>query len=253
MAMNWHSNIIMINHVIVSIFFLVLTEYSWADTQKISIVTEEWPPYNYSENSSLKGSSVEIVKEIAKKLKVNIDIQIFPNMRATAMLNKNPRTMLISMMRTPEREKKYKWVGPLDDSSIYFYKKKGNPVVVLTLSDAKKVHSICTRHGGLVPSMLKASGFSNLNSVANDGEATYKMLILDRCDLAISDSPMGVSYLLKKMNYPSDAIVQTAVRLVAFPIYIACSKDIPDAEIARWQAALNSLKASGAFNTIQGR
>lgn len=253
MAVNCDSKIIMIEHVIVSILFLVLTGYSWADAKKISIVTEEWAPYNYREHGSLKGSSVEIVQAIAKKLNADVDIQLLPNMRATAMLNKNPRTMLISMMRTPEREKKYKWIGPLDDSSIYFYKKKGNPVVVSTLADARKVGSICTRHGGLVPSMLKASGFTNLISVANDGEATYYMLIRDRCDLAISDSPMGVSYLLKKMHYPSDAIVQTAVRLVAFPIYIACSKDIPDAEIARWQMALNSLKASGAIKAIQGR
>lgn len=251
--MNCDSNIMKIERVIVSILFLVLTECSWADIQKISVVTEEWPPYNYSENGSLKGSSVEIVRAIAKKLKVNVDIQLLPNMRATAMLNKNPRTMLISMMRTPEREKKYKWVGPLEESSIYFYKKKGNPVEILTLADARKVGSICTRHGGLVPSMLKDSGFINLNAVANDGETTYKMLILGRCDLAISDSPMGVRYLLKKMNYPADAIVQTAVRVVAFPLYIACSKDIPDAEIARWQKELNSLKASGAFNFMQKR
>jgi polar amino acid transport system substrate-binding protein len=242
-----------IRHVIVSTFLLALTGYSWADTQAISIVTHEWAPYNYSENGSLKGSSVEIVRAIAKKIKANIDIQIFPNMRATAMLNKNPRTMLISMMRTPEREKKYKWIGPLDNSSIYFYKKKGNPVAILTLADAKKVSSICTVHGGLVPSMLKASGFTNLSSVANDGEAAYTMLMLDRCDLAISDSPLGVSYLLKKMNYPPDVIVQTPVRLVAFPLYIACSKDIPDAEIARWQTALDDLRASGALNAIQGR
>jgi polar amino acid transport system substrate-binding protein len=243
----------MIRHAIVSVFFFLLTEHSWAEAQAISIVTHEWAPYNYSENGSLKGSSVEIVRAIARKLKANIDIQIFPNMRATAMLNTNPRTMLISMMRTPERERKYKWIGPLDNSSIYFYKKKGNPVVILTLEDARKVHSICTVHGGLVPSMLKASGFTNIDSVANDGEAAYTMLMLDRCDLAISDSPMGVSYLLKKMHYPPDAIVQTPVRVVAFPLYIACSKDIPDAEIARWQMALDDLKASGALNAIQGR
>jgi polar amino acid transport system substrate-binding protein len=250
MAVNGAWRTSMIKHVIVMIFLVLPVGYAWSDANKITVVTEEWAPYNYSENGELKGFSVEIIQAIAKKLNANVDIQLLPSMRATAMLNSNPRTMLITMLRTPEREKKYKWVGPLGDSSIYFYKKKGSPVVVSTLADVKKVGSICTRQGGLVFSTLKSAGFVNLNASANEGEAIYNMLIHGRCDLAISDSPLGVNYLLKKMNDPPDAVVQTSVKLVAFPIYIACSQDIPDAEIARWQKALDFLKVSGAFHSI---
>jgi len=219
----------------------------------MSIVTEEWAPYNYSESGALKGFSVEIVRAIAQQLNADIDIQLLPSMRAKASLEGNRRTMLITMLRTPERETKYKWVGPLGDSAIYFYKRKGNPLEVATLEDAKKVRSICSRYGGLTTSRMQAAGFTNIESGASDGKAVYRMLIFGRCDLAISDSPLGVVHLLKQINYPPDAVVQTPVKLVASPIYIACSKDISDAEIARWQAALDNLKSSGAFQAILKR
>lgn len=222
----------------------------WAADEKLSIVTEEWAPYNYSEDGALKGFSIDIVRAIAQSLNADIDIQLMPTMRAKAWLESKRRTMLISMLRTPERETKYKWIGPLGDSSIYFYKLKGNPFEVSTLEDTKKVRSICSRQGGLTTSRLKAAGFTNLEANASDGKAVYRMLIFGRCDLAVSDSPLGVIHLLKQMNYPLDAVVQTPVKLVAAPIYIACSKDISDAEIARWQMALDKLKSSGAFQAI---
>ncbi|KQV88181.1 ABC transporter substrate-binding protein [Pelomonas sp. Root1237] len=222
----------------------------WAADRRLSIVTEEWAPYNYSEDGALTGFSVEVVRAIAQALNADIDIQLMPSMRAKASLEGNQRTMLITMLRTPERETKYKWIGPLGDSSIYFYKRKGNPLEVSTLEDTKKVRSICSRRGGLTTSRMQAAGFTNLEAGASDGKAVYRMLIFGRCDLAVSDSPLGVIHLLKQMNYSLDAVVQTPVKLITSPIYIACSKDISDAEIARWQAALDKLKSSGAFQAI---
>lgn len=216
----------------------------------MNILMEEWAPYNYSEDGQLKGMSVDVVRALAGKLGADIDIRLLPSMRARLTLQSQPRTMMITMLRTPEREHQYKWIGPLGDSAIHFYKRKGDPTPIQSLEDAKRVRSICARQGGLVPDRLKAAGFSNLDAVASDGRAVYRMLIFGRCELAVSDSPLGVTYLLRQMNYPTDAIVQTPVTIVTSPLYIACSKDIPDAEIARWQQALDELKRSGEFQAL---
>lgn len=222
----------------------------WADESTINVVTEEWVPYNYSENGSLKGFSVEIVQSIAKQLNENIQIQLFPSMRASHMLNNLPGTMFITMFRTPEREDKYKWIGPVDNGVIYFYKKKENPLPISNMEDAKKVKVIACRHGGLVLNALKAAGFHNLDTSSTDGASVYKKLLIDRCDLGISDTPLGVKYLLKQMGYSGDAVVQTAVKVIDLPLYIACSKDIPDKVIALWQKALDEMKASGLYAKV---
>ena len=223
---------------------------SWAQENTINVVTEEWAPYNYTENGVLKGFSVEIIQAIAKRLNQNIQIQFLPSMRATHILDNVPKTMQITMFRTPEREDKYKWIGPLGDGDIYFYKKKGNPLVISNLEDAKKVKKIACRHGGLVLNLLRAANFNNLDASSTDGISVYKKLLIDRCDLGISDTPLGVKHQLRKLDYPADALVQTAVKVVELPLYIACSKDIPDQEILLWQKALDEMKASGLYANI---
>lgn len=223
----------------------------WADEKKISVVTEEWAPYNYSEDGVLKGFSVEVVQAIIERLNLKISIDVYPSMRTTLMLGSVPGTMMITMLRTPEREEKYKWIGPLGDGAIYFYKKKGSPLEIASLEDAKKVRLIGCRHAGLVFNILKSAGFTNLDPTSTDGESVYKKLLLDRCDLGISDTPLGVKHILKKLNLPADALVQTSVKLVGAPLYIACSTDIPDRDIALWQKTLDGLKASGVFAALQ--
>ena len=222
----------------------------FAQEKKITVLTEEWPPYNYTENKTLTGFSVEVVQHIIRELNANAVIEIYPSMRALHLLNNEKNKMFVSMFRTQDREEKYHWIGPLLDSSIYFYKKKGNPLQITTMEDAKRVNSIATRHAGLVFNVLKASGFTNLDSRAVSGEHIYRKLLLGKSDLGISDSSIGVKYILRKLNYPSDVLVQTKVKVVNATLYIAASKDIPVQEIARWQKSLNNMKASGAYERV---
>lgn len=222
-----------------------------ADEKKLTIVTEEWAPYNFLEDGVIKGFSVEVVQSIMERLNLKVPIELYPSMRTTLMLASVPGTMMITMLRTPERETKYKWIGPLGDGAIYFYKKNGSPLEIDSLDDAKKVKLISCRHAGLVFNTLKAAGFTNLDATSTDGESVYKKLLLDRCDLAISDAPLGVKHILRKWNLPINTLVQTSVKLVEAPLYIACSTDIADRDIALWQKALDGLKASGVFAAIQ--
>lgn len=222
-----------------------------ATERRLQILTEEWPPYNYTEDGVLKGFSVEIVQGILQRLNEVATLAVFPSMRTKLILESTPRTMMITMLRTPEREHQYKWIGPLGDGAIYFYQRSDSRLSVASLDDAKRVRLIACRSGGLVLNTLREKGFSNLDSASTDGASIYKKLLLGRCDLAISESPLGVLYLLKKMGYPSNALLQTPVQLIGFPLYIACSKDVPDQEVANWQKALDALKASGAFASIQ--
>lgn len=224
-----------------------------ARNQSYTILTEEWAPYNYMEQGRLMGFSVEIVQAILRDLRLDSRIRMLPGMRASRRLNTEPRTMFITMLRTPDREREYKWIGPLGDGAIYFYKKKGNPLSVSSLDEAKEVRMVACRNAGLVRNLLREKGFSNLDTTAPNGESVYRKLLADRCDLGISDAPLGVKRLLREWGLPTDTLVQIPLKIVEAPLYIACSPDIPDAEIAAWQDALDKLKASGVYGSILRR
>ena len=160
--------------------------------------------------------------------------------------------MMFSMFRTPERESLYKWIGPLGDGTIYFYKKKDNPIQIESLDEMKNQNvTICCRHAGLIPNLLREYGFTTVDMGGTTSLQIYQKLLAGRCDLAISDTDLGVRYNLKLLNVNMDDVLEK----IPFPIfeaelYIACSKEIPDEEIQQWQAALETLKTNGVYGDI---
>ena len=218
----------------------------------LKIVTENWPPYNYIENGELKGFSTEIVQAILKELDAGYEIQLLPGARGEKLLDEGTHVMVFSFFRTAERENHYKWIGPIARDSVYFYKKKDNPLEIQTLEDAKNVKRVACRHKGLVLSVLEKRGFTNLDRTTKPDRIIRKVLT-GIADLSVSETPLGVKYWLRKANLPTDTLAQTQVKLVDFPLYIACSKDIDDAVIQQWQEALERIKASEAYTRIYNK
>ncbi len=215
----------------------------------LTIVTEEWPPFNYTENGQIKGFGTEVVRLIMKELNVNYKIELLPESRGMKVLNNGSRVMFFSFILTPERKPLYKWIGPYGDQTIYFYKRKGSKLQIKTLSDARKVGRVCCRDMGLVFTSLKMAGFRNLDVGVNP-EGIYLKTIHGRCDLAIGETAWGVAYWLKKSDLSSDLLEQTPVKITSSPLYIAVSKDVPDGEVARWQRALEKVKASSEYSKL---
>jgi polar amino acid transport system substrate-binding protein len=237
--------------VLITLFLIIFTVAfpCFSESRELTIVTEDWPPYNYIEENEAKGFSVEIVRWLMKELNADYPIQVLPGVRAREVLDKGPRVMLFSMLRISDREKLYKWIGPLADDSIYFYKKKGSDLRIRTIEDVRNVKSVSCRHVGLVYTTLVKNRFTNLD-VSSNPASIYLKVIAGRCDLAIGEPPLGVIYWLKKSAVPVDSLQQTTVKLMDAHLYIACSKDISDQEILLWQKALDRMKVSGEFHKV---
>ena len=221
-----------------------------ASDSAMTLITEEWPPYNYVERGRLTGVSVKIVQALQRELGRHDPIQVYPSQRAKLILESRSRTMMFSMFRTPQRETRYKWIGPIGRDAIYFYQRRGSPLLIRTLQDAKEVPVIASRQAGLVFNTLIALGFTNLDATAYSSKQVYGKLLRGRAELAISDSPLGVRYLLTQMGVPVEALQQTPVKVVESDLYIAASLDFPDVEIAQWQQALDRLKARGELERL---
>lgn len=219
-------------------------------SEPLTIITEEWPPFNYTENGELKGFASEVVQLVMKDLNVTDKIVVLPGPRGLKTLNKFPRSMFFSFILTENRKPQYKWIGPFGEQSIYFYKKKGSKLDINTFEDAKKVGSICARSSGLVFDMLMAAGFKNLDTGVNP-ESIYLKTLKGRCDLSIGETPLGVAFWLKKANQPSDSLVQTSLKLLSTPLYIVASKDISDEEVGQWQKSLDKVKGSKEYSQLQ--
>lgn len=220
-----------------------------ATPRPLSIITEDWPPLNYSEDGEVKGFATDVIRLVMKEMKVDYPIIVLPGNRGLNVLDRGPRVLFYSFIQTPERKSLYKWIGPFANESIYLYKKRGSKLQIKTLEDAKKVHSVCCRDAGMVFNFLKKEGFKNLD-VGTNATSIYVKAIHGRCDLAVGEPAGGVDYWLSKSNLSPDLLEKTPVKISDSPLYFAASKDIPDEEIQRWQQALDKVKATKEYEKL---
>lgn len=210
------------------------------------IMTEEYPPFNYSEDGNITGLSSEVTLEIAKRIGHPTDVEMLPWARAYGLIQQKDGLILYSMTRTEAREDLFKWVGPVAANKWVLFAKKGSGVSVSSLDDAKKVGKIGTYKDDAAESFLKAEGFSNLDSVLND-EQNVPKLMAGRINLWIVGELQGI-HKAKKKNV-SDQL-EKIFDVKDTQLYIAFSKNTPDSDIAVWQKALDEMKADGTYDAI---
>src|SRR3954463_7439866 len=75
----------------------------------LQMLTEEYPPYNYTENKALVGISTEIVVEMGKRAKVPMTFAVMPWPQAYDQTQMKLETCLFSTARLENRERIFKW------------------------------------------------------------------------------------------------------------------------------------------------
>jgi polar amino acid transport system substrate-binding protein len=151
------------------------------------------------------------------------------------------------MTRTDDRESLFKWVGPLATNQWVFYAKKASGVEIGSLDDARKVAAIGTCKDSAAEQFLKKEGFTNIESVVDDSE-NAKKLDAAEIDLWIVGDLQGV-YKAKTAGIDSSGL-EKIFEIKDTQLFIAFSKETDESEIAKWQKALDALKAEGTYEKI---
>ena len=214
---------------------------------KMQIFTENSPPANYLADGRLKGLSVDIVREILRRLNLPDNIQAVPWARGYTLALTQPNVALFSTTRLPQREKLFKWVGPLYSQTLGFYARKDSTINIGSLAQAKTISRIGTYHKDAKEQYLLANGFRNLVST-NKNLSNIRHIMNGSIDLWVS-SDFNMPYLAKQAGINPDRL-----KLV-FPFkrvqnYIAFSIQSPDALVNQWQQTLDALIQDGTYDRL---
>ncbi len=216
--------------------------------EELTILTENLPPLNYVENGVLVGPSVEIVKEIQKRVGSQEQIQVYPWARAYKMALEDKNVILFGMTYTKVREDKFKWVGPLATKRDILVAKKGSGIRIGSLEDAKKARRIGTLRDDTRERLLKRHGFTNLEPVS-DEQLNAKKLALGRIDLWAYKIP-GLRTVcdLAGVDYTEFEEVH---HLREIELMIAFSKKTSDSIVRKWTNTFNRMMADGTIMQIR--
>jgi polar amino acid transport system substrate-binding protein len=238
------------NKAILLIVLLLLSNLSIAE-EKINLMAEILPPFQYyNEDKILTGISIEIIESIKTEIKSKVPIKIVPWSRGLKITKKRKNSALFSMLKTPGREKLFKWVGPLVDFSVVFFKKTGAPIYLKSVEDAKKVKKIGVTRNVANHEMLLALGFKNLDVLQSGAdEKNIKKLVKGRIDLWPT-AYFGGLYNAKNLGY--EGMIEPIGDFPVFQgqLYLAFNITTADIIINKWQTALNVLRTKGILDKI---
>lgn len=241
---------IKISVVISAIFIFISTPLLHA--VELKIFTEEMPPYNYSdENNEATGFSTGIVKELLKRSRLGVvdgKIKVYPWARAYMILQKEKNVMLFSTTRSEEREKLFKWVGPIASRTIWFWKlKKRKDINVSSLDDAKQFKVGAVREFASARYMTEL-GF-NLD-LCNSEEINFRKLLANRIDI-LTALELAAAYQMNKLGKSFSRLERLVKLDDRYDYYLALNISTPDEIINSLQNALEDMKKDGTYEKIK--
>ncbi len=215
--------------------------------QNFKILTEEAPPFNYYDDGEIKGLSVDVVKEILKRVEHPDNIKITSWSKGYNATKDESGYALFGTSRTEARENLFKWVGPIATFTCVLYARKDFDMKIDSLEDAKKVKAIGVYKDDVQEQTLKDLGFTNLLVSENNIHNPIK-LASGEIDLWAQANASAVNEI-KKTKIPRDnfKVVHTYCEN---GLFIAFSKDTKQEIIDKWQDALDGMKKDGAYERI---
>ncbi|MCX4027264.1 transporter substrate-binding domain-containing protein [Endozoicomonas sp. SM1973] len=218
---------------------------------ELLVVTENWPPYNYREKGQVVGASTEIVKKVLGKANYKYSIHLYPWARSYQIALYKPNVIIYTILRTPERESLFQWIGPLfSGKQFYLYKLSSRKDITLaTIDDAKK-YLIGVMRGDVSHQFLSSEGFEENKAlrISVSEEENIKKLYALKVDL-ISGNNISLPIRLKKLGYKFED-VESAIMTFKYNYYMAVSNNTSDEVYSNLNNAFEDIYDDNLKNKI---
>jgi len=239
----------------VAVYFFMLNPLCAEMTPNdISYYTEEYPPYNFSDNGVASGFATEILLQMFNKLNINKtekDIRLVPWARGYNDVQRKSNVCLFTMTKTAERVKEhgFRWVGPIINTGTVLFGKKSKNLKINSMEDVKK-YKVCAIREDVAEQTIVNMGypFDNVDRTANPISIANKIL-KDRCQLW-PYGEIATKWILKKNGFNADDFEVVYQLTDKDSMYFAFNKRTPDSVIVPLQKAFDELKAQGVVDKI---
>lgn len=235
-------------------FFLLFISFN-LNAETIRVVTTDYPPFQMTEGNKVTGMTTEIVEAVISNAGFKADIKMYPWPRAYKMGLRVPNVLIYSIVRTPEREKLFKWIGPIAPYNVYFWKlKKRKDIKIHSIEDARHY-----KVGGVIDDnrsdQLKKLGFvvgKNLDMVSSD-EINLRKLYAGRIDTMTFDD-MSFSHKVRAEGKDFNKL-EKLIKLdgSSHELQLAANLNMPDEVVEKLRASLIAFKKNNKYQQIKNR
>lgn len=231
---------------------LVATLAAAPAAAELRLLAAELPPYTFQVPPATvsefpgpgQGLVHEVVVEMAKRIGHSGTIEYMPWFRAQEIAMSEPNIGILALTRSPEREDRYRWLAKIVTDDLVLV--GGQGVDVSTLDKARdRPTGVLLRSGA--EALLREHGFTRIEPAPEEW-LNAKKLKDRRIDAWLAPRLM-VIHAMKEVR--GDLATLNMGQIVrSSEIWLAGSKDLPDAEVARWAGAFEAVKADGTLERL---
>jgi len=228
---------------------VLLATSAWSET--LTVVTEEYPPYNFLDSRSQKisGMATEVVEEVLKRTKTPYKLGIYPWARAYQLAQDAPNVLIYAIGRNDQREALFKWVDVIAPYDVYLYRLKARAEIkVQSMEDVRHYRIGAVRDDVRAQYLEKAQ--VPLDLVVDDS-ANAKKLASRRIDMFSIDELAMVALYKREGLDPASVVKVFKLDDLSAGLYMAFSKQTPDDLVRKSKAALAEIKKDGTFDRIR--
>lgn len=220
--------------------------------QTVNLLTEDAYPFQYLENKQLTGMAVEVVNEVFKRAGVARKDELLSWKDAYDRAQMYPNTCIYSTARTENREKLFKWIGPIVENKWAAFARKGFKGTLSRPEDFKQ-YRVGVLQGDAKERYLKDLAVTfrvaQSDDAMNPPKLTLNRTEPDKIDLWITGYYTGAHVAAKTgvRDIVPVWVFQTSEN------FLACQLSLPQATADKLQKALDAMKRDGSHAAIVAR
>ena len=211
----------------------------------LRLVTEDYAPYAWkSDSGELRGVSTDIVRELLQRAQVPVPTpELLPWARAYSIALHTPRACLFSTVRNPDREERFRWIGPIAHLEWVLFAREESTITLSDLEQARG-YIIGSYLGNAMVAKLRAKGLRVEETSADS--ANPRKLLLGRIDLWVVGRLSGL-HQIRKLGLSGLKVIY---RIDREPMYLACNLAMPKDEASRLNEILRQMRRDKVFERI---
>ncbi len=209
----------------------------------LTYYTEQLPPYNYMENGTLQGLSVDLLEAITGKMGGNVskeDIHLVPWSEGYQTALTRNATVLFSTARTPEREQSFKWVGPIYSDRYVLFAPRDRAVTVADPEDLKGHRIGVIANDSAVRQLLDAG--VNQSGIVEENNISALIALLENGEIDLWCYPETGGRYFAEQATGNAYTYEVVYTLQEVGICYAFNRDVPDSTVQSFQQALDTVR-----------
>ncbi|SNY57481.1 polar amino acid transport system substrate-binding protein [Arsukibacterium tuosuense] len=207
----------------------------------LHFLTEHSPPGQFlTAEGEVAGATVELLKVVANNLQQDVQFSLLSWARAYEIALQGNNTVLFETARIPQREDRFKWVGPIKLFDMRLYGTERVSQSKLELNSLHRTYRACGYRGAAHVSYLTALGFEegkNLTLTSRAGDC-LQMISKGRTDIVALNY-----YRYGDQRSEGNVVIYAMNPLYFSELFLAFSPFVSDSVVASWQQELfNSFR-----------